>query len=79
MVITADNSSESKASHVKATWGKRCDILYFVSTVENSSLPSIAFNAATESRNILWGKTKTGFRHAFENFFHEADWFLKVG
>lgn len=25
----------------------------------------------------LWGKTKTGFKHAFENYLDKADWFFK--
>ncbi len=52
---------ESHAKHVKATWGKRCNILFFVSSVENDTLPSIAYKG-NESRNILWGKTKLGFQ-----------------
>ena len=59
-VMTTPDSHESRAKHVKATWGKRCNILYFVSTEVNDTLPSIAYNA-TESRSILWGKTKLGF------------------
>ena len=51
--------------HVKATWGKRCDVLYFVSTVENASLPSIAMKGVNESREILWGKTRQYLRHKY--------------
>jgi len=48
---------ESKAKHVKATWGKRCDILYFVSTEEDESLPSIAIDTP-EGMDSLWHKTR---------------------
>ena len=60
-VMTRPESHESRAKHVKATWGKRCNILFFVSTVENAELPAISLQAP-ESRNILWGKTKLGFQ-----------------
>jgi len=59
--MTTPDNHDSRAKHVKATWGKRCNILFFVSTVENDTLPSIAFQG-NESRSILWGKTKLGFQ-----------------
>ena len=59
--MTTPDNHEKRAVHVKATWGKRCNILFFVSSVENSTLPTIALNV-TESRNILWGKSKFGFK-----------------
>jgi len=60
-ITTHPNQHESHARHVKATWGKRCNILFFVSSVVDDTLPSIAINA-TENREILWGKTKLGFQ-----------------
>ncbi len=69
-VMTSPGNHESRAKHVKATWGKRCNILYFVSTAVTNTLPSIAYNATTESRSILWGKTKLGFIVTFDiNFY----------
>ena len=59
--MTTPDNHDARAKHVKATWGKRCNILFFVSTVENDTLPSIAFQG-NESRSILWGKTKLGFQ-----------------
>ena len=63
-VMTSPENHEYRAKHVKATWGKRCNILFYVSTEENDSLPSIAF-PGNESRSILWGKTKFGFQVTF--------------
>ena len=33
-VMTAPENHDKKAKHVKATWGKRCNILLFMSTAE---------------------------------------------
>ena len=33
-VMTAPDNHDLKAKHVKATWGKRCNILLFMSTEE---------------------------------------------
>ena len=36
-VMTAPGNHDLKAKHVKATWGKRCNILLFMSTEEGSN------------------------------------------
>jgi glycoprotein-N-acetylgalactosamine 3-beta-galactosyltransferase len=55
--MTTPNQHENNAKHVKATWGKRCDILYFVSTVVDETLPSISINMP-ESRETVWHKSR---------------------
>ena len=35
-VMTTPENHETKAKHVKATWGKRCNILLFMSTKEGT-------------------------------------------
>jgi hypothetical protein len=42
---------------VKETWGKRCNVFYFVSTQEHETLPAFAVNV-TEGRESLWTKTR---------------------
>ena len=56
-VLTTGGAHEKKAKHVKATWGKRCDKLLFVSSEANATLPAIKFEGFKESRDTLWGKT----------------------
>jgi len=75
--MTQPANHESKAAHVLHTWGKRCNILYFVSTEKVQNFSTAIYNG-TESREILWGKTKLGFQYAYDNHFDEADWFVKA-
>ena len=35
-VMTSPGNHDLKAKHVKATWGKRCNILLFMSTAEGN-------------------------------------------
>lgn len=37
-VMTGPKNHQSKARHVKATWGKRCNVLLFMSSVEGEYL-----------------------------------------
>ncbi|GAB6030692.1 hypothetical protein CHUAL_007545 [Chamberlinius hualienensis] len=89
--VMTQPKNQDKALTVRATWGKRCDILYFVSTVPVKIPPYdnitkwetdpplvTAIFDGKESRSILWGKTKTGFQYAYDNYFDQADWFVKA-
>ena len=76
-IMTAPKNLMSKARHVKAAWGKRCNKLVFFSSKNDSILPAIGLNIR-EGRDFLWGKTKRAFKYVFDNHFHQADWFLKA-
>ncbi|RWS21835.1 glycoprotein-N-acetylgalactosamine 3-beta-galactosyltransferase 1-like protein, partial [Leptotrombidium deliense] len=76
-VMTNPKNHESKAKHVKVTWGKRCNQLLFMSSEEDKNLPSIKLNVK-EGRNNLWAKTRAAFAYVYNNHYNDADWFMKA-
>lgn len=65
-VLTSPQTHWTKAAHVKATWGKRCDHLLFMSSVKDDKLPSIAIPIGHEDREHLWEKTKLSLSEVSE-------------
>jgi glycoprotein-N-acetylgalactosamine 3-beta-galactosyltransferase len=75
--MTMPENHDKKAKHVKATWGRRCNVLVFISSEADPNLPTINVQV-TEGRSNLWSKTRKGFAYMYENYKDEADWFLKA-
>ena len=67
-VMTSPDNFDKKAIHVKATWGKRCNILLFMSSESDKNLPAIKLEGLHEGRDNLWGKTKLAFQYVYENY-----------
>lgn len=78
-VMTSPSNHRSKALHVMATWGKRCNKLLFSTESFNASegLPVLLINT-TEGREHLTAKTMQSFDHLYRNHLHEYDWFMKA-
>nr|CAH0107414.1 unnamed protein product [Daphnia galeata] len=76
-IMTTPQNHETKALAVKETWGKRCNVILFMSSEKDSILPSVQL-PVKEGRNELWGKTREAFRYVWEHHQHDVDWFLKA-
>ncbi|CAH8524800.1 unnamed protein product [Dicrocoelium dendriticum] len=77
MVLTMPSNHETKAQAVRDTWASRCNAHFFISSVEDSSLPSLA-GVEQESREALWDKTKFAINHAYKNYLENFDYFIKA-
>ena len=76
-VMTSPMNVRHRAKHVKATWGKRCNVLLFMSTQDDTSFPVVKLDVQ-EGRDFLWGKTKEAFRYVHKHHLAEFDWVLKA-
>ncbi|XP_071101942.1 glycoprotein-N-acetylgalactosamine 3-beta-galactosyltransferase 1-like [Haliotis cracherodii] len=75
-VMTSPTNFRTKADVVKETWGHRCNILLFFSSVVDPHLPTIALNVS-EGRKHLTAKTMQGFKYVYDHYYDQADWFMK--
>ncbi|EDW77940.1 uncharacterized protein Dwil_GK24752 [Drosophila willistoni] len=76
-VMTNPKNHKSKARHVKRTWGKRCNILLFMSSAEDNELPTVKLDVE-EGRTNLWRKVKEAFKYVYKHHYNDADWFYKA-
>ncbi|KAM3174319.1 hypothetical protein ACTXT7_010792 [Hymenolepis weldensis] len=77
LILTMPTSKLTRAVHVKATWARRFNGYVFISSEDDPSLPSIRA-VETESREILWEKTRKAFIYAKKNFLNDYDFFMKA-
>ena len=76
-VMTNPKNHKTKCKPIKETWGKRCNILLFMSSETDDSLPSVALKVP-EGRENLWLKTKAAWKYVQKHYLYRADWFLKA-
>lgn len=77
MVMTYPDNHQTKAIHVKETWGRQCNKLLFMSSELDENL-DVVILPVEDSRKELWNKTKSAFKYLYENHIDEFDWFLKA-
>uniref|UniRef100_A0A671N7D4 Glycoprotein-N-acetylgalactosamine 3-beta-galactosyltransferase 1 n=1 Tax=Sinocyclocheilus anshuiensis TaxID=1608454 RepID=A0A671N7D4_9TELE len=75
-VMTQPKHLKSRTQHVRATWGKRCNIVLYMSS-EASDFPTVGLNVS-EGRSQLYWKTIRAFQHIHTHHLDHADWFLKA-
>ena len=65
---------------MKATWGRRCNKVLFMSSEQDDQVPTVKLELGEGGDNYthLWGKTKSAFRHVYQHHFEEYDWFVKA-
>lgn len=76
-VMTGPSNLEKKARHIKTTWSRHCNVVVFMSSVEDPDFPTVGLGTK-EGRDQLYWKTIRAFHYAYEHHGHEADWFLKA-
>ncbi|KAH8403027.1 hypothetical protein KR222_003391, partial [Zaprionus bogoriensis] len=76
-VMTNPTNHKKKARHVKRTWGKRCNVLLFMSSEADDELPTVKLDVG-EGRPNLWRKVKEAFKYVYKYHFNDADWFYKA-
>ncbi|XP_078104508.1 glycoprotein-N-acetylgalactosamine 3-beta-galactosyltransferase 1-B [Sander vitreus] len=76
-VMTGPNNLEKKARHVKSTWSRHCNVVVFMSSVDDPDFPTVGLGTK-EGRDQLYWKTIRAFHYAYEHHGNEADWFLKA-
>lgn len=76
LILTQPSNHKTKAFHVKNTWGKKCNRLVLLSSKPDPDTETFVF-PRNETRDILWGKVRTGFENAFQKYYKDYDWFLK--
>ncbi|XP_074538242.1 glycoprotein-N-acetylgalactosamine 3-beta-galactosyltransferase 1-A [Halichoeres trimaculatus] len=76
-VMTGPHNLESRAQHVKATWSRHCNVVVFMSSVEDPDFPTVGLGTK-EGRDQLYWKTIKAFHYVHEHHLNEADWFLKA-
>ena len=77
--MTTPDNHMSRAVHVQATWGRRCNVLLFVTEKDDVGALSVMKVDVATGREHLTAKTMSAFDHIYEHHRDEADWFLKVG
>ncbi|XP_028303401.1 glycoprotein-N-acetylgalactosamine 3-beta-galactosyltransferase 1-B [Gouania willdenowi] len=76
-VMTGPKNLEKKAKHVKNSWSRHCNIVVFMSSVDDPDFPTVGLGTK-EGRDQLYWKTIRAFHYAYENYYNDADWFFKA-
>ncbi|XP_042894124.1 glycoprotein-N-acetylgalactosamine 3-beta-galactosyltransferase 1-like [Penaeus japonicus] len=83
-VPIAPASHNVTAVHVRATWGKRCNKLIFISTKDGNVSQCILSKHQRHQRwqsqsiRAFWNKTRSALKYIYSHFLNDYEWFLKA-
>jgi glycoprotein-N-acetylgalactosamine 3-beta-galactosyltransferase len=77
LVMTEPSTHKTKAYQVYRTWGKRFTYIEFLTTEADPEIPTIV-SPTEEEYDLIWGKTKFGFKTAYEKYYDKVDWVMKA-
>lgn len=69
-----------RSNHIRATWGRRCDKLLFMSHDNLNDIDDTVPIVSSREDNYyrLWHKTRQSFLYIYTHYFDGYDWFLKA-
>merc|ERR1719228_2765594 len=73
LVMTHPGNHQKRGLRVLNTWGRRCTYIEFLSTQDDKDIPVIV-SPSKEGYWNIWGKTKFGFKTAYEKYYDKVDW-----
>ncbi|KAM3872327.1 glycoprotein-N-acetylgalactosamine 3-beta-galactosyltransferase 1-A [Diretmus argenteus] len=76
-VMTGPYNLQTRTRHVRATWSRHCNVVLFMSSMEDRDFPTVGLGTK-EGRDQLYWKTIRAFHYVYEHHAQEADWFLKA-
>nr|AIG55580.1 secreted protein [Thraustotheca clavata] len=74
--VNTFDQSHDRAASIKATWGKRCDKLVFMSNIEDKSIPTTRAKAPPTHLD-LWQKHRDVVRILWREYGASYDWIFK--
>ncbi|XP_047239837.1 glycoprotein-N-acetylgalactosamine 3-beta-galactosyltransferase 1 [Girardinichthys multiradiatus] len=75
-IMTGPKNLESRTKHVKATWGKHCHKVLYMSSVK-TDFPTVELNVSEGRENLYW-KTIKALQYIHQHHLDGANWFLKA-
>lgn len=77
-VLSIEGHLEGPVNVVNVTWGNRCNKIVYVMCSNKKQKDILNSCQFTESKSHLVGKVRFMFRHAYQHYIDEYDWFLKA-
>ncbi|XP_002740795.1 glycoprotein-N-acetylgalactosamine 3-beta-galactosyltransferase 1-like [Saccoglossus kowalevskii] len=78
MVYVNGNELTKLSKAISETWGSHCNKLMFVSSGTDKKLNNVLHIDIPEKKDKSWSRVKQGFRHVYENYRKDFDWYLKT-